>query len=97
MAVSTRSSDWRATHVTNIEFIILGSNLIIQLVILISAIATSPSVWAGVVVIPSSVAYEPPKEAEIDPAAGVEDQELSAEADADQEMQSQSQGETMMS
>ena len=28
------------------------------------AIATSPSVWAGVVVIPSSKAYEPSKEIE---------------------------------
>ena len=28
------------------------------------AIATSPSVWAGVVIIPSSKAYEPSKELE---------------------------------
>lgn len=48
-----------------------------------ASIATSPSVWAGIVVIPSAKAYEPPKETE--PEAAVDDQELSEAVEASQD------------
>jgi hypothetical protein len=56
---------------------------------LFKAIASSPSVWEGVVIIPSSKAYEPPKEPEADPAnssAMIEDQELTEAAAEDNQI-----------
>jgi interleukin enhancer-binding factor 2 len=47
-----------------------------------SSIATSPSVWAGVVIIPSSKAYEPIKDADLEAGGDkLEDEQLGEEGD----------------